>query len=103
MYEINPASSDEATRRNAAPLSFRQAALFGHFDAFARLEGDLDAVVHEACRVAAKGMGARFAGVLQYRADEDRFVLQAGIGWSAHMVGACESQRTWAPRQGSLG
>ncbi len=87
MHQISPALSAEAARSGANPPAFRQAALIGHFDAVAHLEDDLDAVVYEACRVAAEGVGARFAGVLQYRTDEDAFVLQAGIGWPAGMVG----------------
>lgn len=86
MHLISPASSAETTTRDAIP-SFRQAALIGHFGAFAHWEGDLDAVVYEACRVAAEGMGAGFARVLRYRVDEDAFVLQAGFGWPSRMVG----------------
>ena len=62
-------------------------ALIAHLDAFAHHEDDLDAVIHEACRAAADSIGAGFAGVLQYRADEDTFVLQAGFGWPAQMIG----------------
>ena len=62
-------------------------ALIAHLDAFAHLENDLDAVVHEACRAAADGIGVGLAGVLQYRADEDAFVLQAGVGWPAQIIG----------------
>ena len=89
MYQISPAPSvsAEAARCDVVPPSFRQAALIGRFDVLTHLEGDLDAVVCEACRVAAGGTGAGIAGVLQYRADEDAFVLQAGIGWPAGMVG----------------
>ena len=89
MYQISPApsASAEAARRGTAFPSFRQAALIGRFDVLAHLQGDLDAVACEACRVAAEGTGAGIAGVLQYRADEDAFVLQAGVGWPARMVG----------------
>ena len=89
MYQISPApsASAKAARGDAAPPSFQQAALIGRFDVLAHLEGNLDAVVCEACRVAAEGTGAGIAGVLQYRADEDAFVLQSGIGWPAGMVG----------------
>ena len=68
-------------------MSQRQPALNAHFNAFMHLQDDLDAVVCEACRVAAEGLGAGFAGVLQYRTDEGAFVLQAGVGWPARMVG----------------
>ncbi len=89
MYQISPApsASAQAARRDATPSSFQQAALIGRFDVLAHPEGDLDTVVCEACRAAAQGVGGGIAGVLQYRADEDAFVLQAGIGWPARMVG----------------
>ena len=71
----------------AVSSSFRQTALIAHLNAFAHFEDDLDAVVHEACRAAADGVGAELAGVLQYRADEDAFLLQAAVGWPARTVG----------------
>ena len=87
MHQISPAPCTAGATRGATSQSFRQAALIAHLDAFAHQQGDLDGVVQEACRVAADGIGAGVAGVLQYRADEDAFVLQAGIGWSAQMIG----------------
>ncbi len=87
MHQISPALPAEAVRNGANPLTPRQVALMGQLDAVACLQFDLDAVVCEACRAAAEGTGAGIAGVLQYRADEDAFVLQAGVGWPAHMVG----------------
>lgn len=71
----------------ALPPCFRQAASTMQLDASVQMQDDLDAVIHEACRVAAEGVGAGLAVVLQYRADHDALVLQAGIGWPAHMVG----------------
>ena len=47
----------------------------------------MELILHEACRSAAEGVDAGFAGVLQYRADEQAFVLQAGIGMQACLVG----------------
>ena len=52
-----------------------------------RFMHDLDAVIVRACEVAARGTGSRLAGVLQYRADEDAFVLQAGVGWPQRLIG----------------
>ncbi len=47
----------------------------------------MEFLLQEACRSATEGVGAGFAGVLQYRADEQAFVLQAGVGMQAHFVG----------------
>ncbi len=87
MHQISSAFSAEVVRHEANLLTPQQAALMGHFDVVAYLQDDLDTVVHEACRAAAEGVGDGIAGVLQYRADEDAFVLQAGVGWPARMVG----------------
>ncbi len=87
MDQISPAPSIEAESRAAALPSFGQAGLTAHFNAYIHRVDDLDAVAYEACRVAAEGVGAGFARVLQYRADEQAFVLQAAIGWPACMVG----------------
>ena len=87
MHQTSPAPRTEGATRGAAFPSFRQTALIARLDAFAHLEDDLDFVVHEACRAAAEGVEGDIAGVLQYRADEDAFVLQAGIGWPARTVG----------------
>lgn len=72
----------------AAVLSlFPQLAALMRFDVLARRESDLGFLLQEACRSAAEGVGAGFAGVLQYRADEQAFVLQAGVGMQARLVG----------------
>jgi len=44
-------------------------------------------VLNEACRVATKGMGSRFAKVLRYLPDENALLLEAGIGWDADEIG----------------
>ena len=87
MHKTSPAPCKEGATRGAASSSFRQMALIAHLDAFAHLEDDLQAVVHEACRAAADGIGVGHAWVLQHRADEGAFVLQAGVGWPAEMIG----------------
>ena len=87
MHQTRPAPSVEAATSDATYTSQRQPALNAHFNAFMHLQDDLDTVICEACRVAAEGIGAGLAGVLQYRADEGAFMLQAGVGWPARMVG----------------
>ena len=66
---------------------FLQLAALMQLDVLARRESDLGFILQEACRSAAEGVGAGFAGVLQYRADEQAFVLQAGVGMQARFVG----------------
>ena len=87
MNQTSPAPSIETARRGAAFPSLQQTELAARFSDYMRREDGLDAVVCEACRVAAEGVAAEFARVLQYRADEQAFVLQAAVGWPASMVG----------------
>lgn len=87
MNQISWVPSIEGVTRSVAAPSFQHAELAAHFNAYMHRENDLDAVAGEACRVAAEGVGAGFARVLQYRADEKAFVLQAAVGWPACMIG----------------
>lgn len=72
------AAVSSLSRQLAAPMRLSSLAL---------RESDLEFFLQEACRSAAEGVGAGFAGVLQYRADEQIFVLQAGVGMQARFVG----------------
>ena len=83
--------SGTRTRTQSFPFphfsSSKQTSLSAGFDAFAQAQEDVGAVAHEGCRVAAEGVGTEFATLLQYRADARVFVLQAGVGCPARMVG----------------
>ena len=87
MNQISPAPSIEAAGRSATFSPLQHSEMAARFSAYMHREDDLDVVVCEACRVAAEGVGAGLARVLQYRADEHAFVLQAAVGWPACMVG----------------
>ena len=49
---------------------------------------DIGAILQEASRLAAAGLGTRFAKVLQYLPAENRFLVVAGVGWKPGVVGA---------------
>ncbi len=87
MHQAGPAlCAAPAVPAAAPPLSRRRAAL-ARFDDLAQRSGDLELILQEACRNAAEGVGAGYAGMLQYRADERAFVLQAGVGMQARLLG----------------
>ncbi len=65
----------------------RQMAQAARFGVFAALCEDPQTLFDEACRAAAEGMAVEFAKLLVFRAHERRFVLQAGVGWRAGLVG----------------
>jgi two-component sensor histidine kinase len=39
-------------------------------------------------RLAAEGLGAEFGKILEYMPDEQRFLVRAGVGWGAGVVGS---------------
>lgn len=66
---------------------WRELRLAAQFGTFAGHCDDLQALLDEACRVAAEGLGTTFAKLLVYLPDERAFLLQAGVGWRDGTVG----------------
>lgn len=64
----------------------QQEALAG-FALFALQATELDLLLQEACRVSANGLGSELSKVLEYRSEDDKFLLRAGIGWRPGVVG----------------
>lgn len=71
-------------------LSMRlyQQELVAGFGLYALRGESLDDILQQACDCAARGLEARFAKVLHYRAATDDFLLCAGVGWREGVVGA---------------
>lgn len=86
MRQVSPAPCGGPALLATVP-PFRHLAAFARFDALAHQSGSLELILQEACRSAAEGVDAGYAGMLQYRADERSFVLQAGVGMQARFVG----------------
>lgn len=55
--------------------------------AVALVQPSLDSILTDACRYAAEGCRARFAKVLEHRAEEHAFIVRAGWGWEPGVVG----------------
>ena len=87
MRQASPDNQDRPALEWDAHPAFRQMAMAGWFSSFADQHNDLDLIAHEVCRVAAVGARTRFAGLLQFRADQQVFVLQAGTGWQGADAG----------------
>lgn len=65
-----------------------QQRLVADFGLFAMREANsLDDILQEASRIAADGLQARFAKVLQHQPDENDFLVCAGVGWEPGVVG----------------
>lgn len=82
------AASEAAEPSPVAEIERRlaQQALVAAFGRFALGCRDLDALLHEACRIAAEGLGVGFAKALERRPGEP-LLVRAGIGWRPGVVG----------------
>jgi two-component sensor histidine kinase len=77
-----PELSIEALR-----LRVRQQELLADFGVLALKGTPFPQLLHEAARVVADGLKAEFAKVLKYLLAENRFLVCAGVGWDADVVG----------------
>lgn len=68
-------------------LRVRQQELLADFGVLALKGTPFPQLLHEATRVVADGLKAEFAKVLKYLPEENRFLVCAGVGWDADVVG----------------
>jgi PAS domain S-box-containing protein len=64
-----------------------QQALLAELGHIALTDVTLDALLGEACRLTALGLGIKHCKVLEYQPDEGRFLVRAGVGWHEGVVG----------------
>jgi signal transduction histidine kinase/CheY-like chemotaxis protein len=74
-------SEDELTIR------LRQQALLAEIGRRALSDLGFDALLEEACRLTALGLGVHFCKVLEFLPDQGRLLVRAGVGWHAGVVG----------------
>jgi two-component sensor histidine kinase len=65
----------------------RQGELISEFSRVALSGADFDALLGAAARLAAEGLGASFAKVLQHLPGEGALLVRAGVGWRPGVVG----------------
>ncbi len=68
-------------------LRLQQQGLVAEFGRFALRNQGLQAILDEASRIAAAGLDARLAKVLQYLPAEQAFLVRSGVGWKPGVVG----------------
>jgi two-component sensor histidine kinase len=68
-------------------LRIRQQEILAELGVVALRGARLDDLLIEAARLAAEGLEAEFCKVLEYRPAENRFLLRAGVGWDAGLIG----------------
>ena len=78
----------------------RQQAAIARFGSFALRERDLMAILTEAARVCAEGLGARHSKVCQYRAEQNDLLIVAGFGWRDGVIGHVVSRADMSSPQG---
>ena len=64
----------------------RQAALT-QFGEFALKSDDLDAILHQACRLVGDALGTHLVKVMELQADGKTMLVRAGVGWKPGIVG----------------
>ena len=107
MHQVEPETNSVVAPLSKACTSTLQMTLVAHYGAMIARESNLDVILQKACEIAAGGVGAKFTGVLQYRADQQDFVLQAGVGWQDRVIGRARFEAgldttaglTWHTRQ----
>jgi two-component system, sensor histidine kinase PdtaS len=77
--------SDDSLRE--LRLRVRQGELISEFSRLALSGADLDALLGAAARLAAEGLGAPLAKVLQHKPGEGTLLVRAGVGWRPGVVG----------------
>jgi PAS domain S-box-containing protein len=73
--------------RQQDDIRLRQQELISAFGLFALTSDDQDAILQEACRLAAEGLRTRFAKVLKALPEPQGFLVCAGVGWHPGVVG----------------
>ncbi len=79
----NPVAATEAD----VFLRLRQQELVAAFGIYALQPRTVDDTLAEACRTVSDGLGTRYAKVLRYRPETNDFLIAAGVGWHAGVVG----------------
>lgn len=83
--ELAAALSDDAP--DELRVRVRQSELISDFCRMALSDVSFDALLDAASRIAADGLDAPLAKVLQYKPGEDTLLVRAGVGWRPGVVG----------------
>ena len=73
--------------REELPYRLRQQSLLGEFGRSALQTRDIGQILQRATELCAQGLETPFAKVLEYRPDDKRLLLRAGVGWAPGTIG----------------
>lgn len=68
-------------------LAFVQQAALAQFGEFALKSDDLDAILHQACRLVGNALGTHLVKVMELQDDGRTLLVRAGVGWKPGVVG----------------
>jgi hypothetical protein len=78
--------NDDTAEHSRIRLLARQTGL-ARFGELALRSDDLAQILHDACRMAAAGLGTDLAEILELRPDGSTMLVRAGVGWQDGVVG----------------
>ena len=67
--------------------AFNQQAALAQFGEFALKSDDLDAILHQACRLVGNTLGTHLVKVMELQGDGMTLLVRAGVGWKPGVVG----------------
>jgi PAS domain S-box-containing protein len=88
--ELPPGRSPEQGGTSADELAYRlhQQELLASFGVLALRTPDFMDLLQEATRLCAQGLHTRYCKAMQYLANDDQFVVCAGVGWKPGTIGS---------------
>jgi two-component sensor histidine kinase len=88
IAEMPPDGEEPELTPEKLKQKVRQQQILADFGVIALKGAPLPELLQEATRAAAEGLGAEFAKALKYLPEQNRFLVCAGVGWGAEVVGA---------------
>jgi len=82
---------------NAIENCRRQQEALANFGRFAFRNEDLHAVLREASRLCAEGLGVKYGKILRYRPERNDLVIVEGFGWKEEVRGTTSQADTSSP------
>jgi two-component sensor histidine kinase len=87
VEEASAGSSDHELSLEALRLRVRQQEILSDYGVLALKGTPFPELLDHAARLVVEGLGAEFAKVLQFIPEQNRFLVCAGVGWGAGVVG----------------
>ena len=87
IVELSPDPAAQAVNLDAIEQRIRQQEILSELGVLALQGATMDQLLSDTARLAAEGLNAQFAKVLEYIPAENRLLVRAGVGWRPGVVG----------------